>query len=122
MCALAKKRHDGGYKDVSAVAEPVRRIARRSVTYWGDSVVRGHSAHMIAQSTVQSMHQQGAQGRSRTSVRRRSCPDPPAEVSATWERTERKILLETNRKHDWNIARVRGSVCTTIFTEKYLEG
>ena len=25
----------------------------------------------------------------------------PIEVSARWERTEREILLEINRKHDW---------------------
>jgi hypothetical protein len=28
-------------------------------------------------------------------------PISPEEASATWERTEREILLETNRKHDW---------------------
>jgi hypothetical protein len=28
-------------------------------------------------------------------------PIPPEEASARWERTEREILLETNRKHDW---------------------
>ena len=28
-------------------------------------------------------------------------PISPAEASAMWERTEREILLETNRKHDW---------------------
>ena len=28
-------------------------------------------------------------------------PISPAEVNAMWEKTEREILLETNRKHDW---------------------
>jgi hypothetical protein len=28
-------------------------------------------------------------------------PISPGEASATWERAEREILLETNRKHDW---------------------
>ena len=28
-------------------------------------------------------------------------PISPGEASAKWERTEREVLLETNRKHDW---------------------
>lgn len=28
-------------------------------------------------------------------------PISPRETSATWDRAEREILLETNRKHDW---------------------
>jgi hypothetical protein len=28
-------------------------------------------------------------------------PIPPGDILATWEKTEREILLETNRKHDW---------------------
>jgi hypothetical protein len=28
-------------------------------------------------------------------------PISPEAAIATWERTEREILLETNRKHDW---------------------
>ena len=28
-------------------------------------------------------------------------PISSEEVSARWERTEREILLETNRQHDW---------------------
>ena len=28
-------------------------------------------------------------------------PISPGEASATWEMAEREILIETNRKHDW---------------------